>query len=493
MSKLYDKSKNYYKFFEQQTNFEKELSEFSFYDNSLHKPKKYNKCVPFVGLGGVPLSGDGNHSESVYVDYSDSHTLIIGPTGSKKSRLIAMPMVRILGESQESMIVCDPKAEIYNRTSGYLLDCKYRIYVLNLRDPNYGDCWNPLAIAYEFFKNNDIDRAYELVNDIVTNIAYREKATNDPFWDNSFASLLLGLIMFLFKFCKENQLQDSDVNIGNVIELRKKMFSGYSNKILDSKLWKYASQDIFIETALLGTVMAPEGTRRSILSTFDEKMRIFTTQPNLLKMLSVNNINYNSLLEKSTAIFLILPDEKTSYHGLVSLFVKQSYEYMIYLMQKNSVYHKRVNYVLDEFSSLPTINDFAAMITAARSRNIRFNIIIQSKHQLLLRYKDDTDTIQSNCNNWVFLTSRELAILNEISQLGGNSFENGIMKPVLSVSDLQRLDKDEGEVIILRGRKKPYITRLPDIEKYDKNKYKSVSLHRINEMEIKSLNFDALL
>lgn len=92
-----------------------------------------------------------------------------------------------------------------------------------------------------------------------------------------------------------------------------------------------------------------------------------------------------------------------------------------------------------------------------------------------------------------FLTSRELAILNEISQLGGNSFENGIMKPVLSVSDLQRLDKDEGEVIILRGRKKPYITRLPDIEKYDKNKYKSVSLHRINEMEIKSLNFDALL
>lgn len=496
MSKLYEKSQKKFKFFEQTQDVEKTLCEFKFSDNSIHKPSKHNKNIPIVGLGGVPLSGNGNNGKSVFVDHSDSHTLVIGPTGSKKSRLIVMPMVRILGEAQETMIICDPKAEIYDRMTEYLKKRNYNIFILNLRDPNYGDCWNPLSMAFEFYKKNDIDMAYELVNDIVTNIAFRERATNDPFWDNSFASLLLGLIMLLFKLCKEKNLEDNLVNIWNVIELRKELFTkeGIRNNLSNNKIWEYATKDDFIETALIGTVMAPEGTQRSILSTFDEKMRIFSTQPNLLRMLSDNTINFQELISKPTAMFLILPDEKTSYHGLVSLFVKQSYEYIIYLLQKNRADSNtiRVNYILDEFSSLPTINDFPAMITAARSRNIRFNIIIQSKHQLLLRYKDDTDTIQSNCNNWIFLTSRELELLREISELCGKSVEHGIVNSIIPIDELQRLEKEKGEALILSGRKKPYITRLPDIEAYDNNRYNKIPIKKRSETEIVSINFDEL-
>ncbi len=270
------------------------------------------------------------------------------------------------------------------------------------------------------------------------------------------------------------------------------MRSRSRDNIQNSRLWNYASQDVFIETSLIGTVMAPEGTQKSILSTFDEKMRIFSTQPNLLRMLSVNHIRLDSLLKEPTAIFLILPDEKTSFHGLVSLFVKQSYEYIIYLMQKLSRNNKRINYILDEFSSLPTIHDFPAMITAARSRNIRFNIIIQSKHQLSLRYKEEADTIQSNCNNWLFLTSRELSMLSEISRLGGDTYENGILKPILSVPELQRLEKEQGEVLVLRGRKKPYITRLPDIQIYDKNIFYPIPQKEIDSISQITIDFNSL-
>jgi hypothetical protein len=125
----------------------------------------------------------------------------------------------------------------------------------------------------------------------------------------------------------------------------------------------------------------------------------------------------------------------------------------------------RINYVLDEFSSLPKISDFPAMISAARSRNIRFNLIIQSKHQLMERYGNEAETIQSNCINWIFLTSRELPLLEYISALCGNRISG--TKPLLTVSELQRFNKNEGEVLILSGRKRPFKGNLPDISKYD--------------------------
>ena len=210
----------------------------------------------------------------------------------------------------------------------------------------------------------------------------------------------------------------------------------------------------------------------------NEKIRSFSIQPNLLRMLSVSEFDMDTLGEKPTAVFLIMPDEKTTYHRLVSLFIKQSYEYTIYSAQKQAgedgfILGKmpvRVNYILDEFSSLPTIKDFPAMISAARSRNIRFNLIMQSKHQLLQRYDQEAWTIQSNCNNWIFLTSRELDFLQEISELCGE-VTGQQKKSLLSVSDLQRLDKDKGEVLILSGRLNPCIARLPDIDEYDKGKF----------------------
>ena len=106
------------------------------------------------------------------------------------------------------------------------------------------------------------------------------------------------------------------------------------------------------------------------------------------------------------------------------------------------------------------------MITAARSRNIRFNLFLQSKHQLKLRYGEESETIMSNCENWLFLTSREVELLKEVSDLCGT---NGgtTNQPLLSISDLQRLDKQAGEVLILSGRNKPYISYLADIDLFE--------------------------
>lgn len=152
----------------------------------------------------------------------------------------------------------------------------------------------------------------------------------------------------------------------------------------NSQLWKYLSDDELIAASISGTVYAPKDTMNSILSVFDQHMRTFTIQPTLMEMLSNNDFNVGDIGIKKTAVFLITPDEKTSYHKLVSLFVKQSYEYLIYCasLNSNNSVENRITFVLDEFSSLPTISDMPAMISAARSRKIRFLLVVQSKSSL---------------------------------------------------------------------------------------------------------------
>jgi uncharacterized protein YrzB (UPF0473 family) len=221
-------------------------------------------------------------------------------------------------------------------------------------------------------------------------------------------------------------------------------------------------------------------------------VRLFALQPNLVDAFSFNDIDFKSMFDKPTACFVVMPDEKTTYHGLVSLFIKQSYEILINSYQSTARDKPlRINYVLDEFSSLPTISDFPAMITAARSRNIRFNLILQSKHQLQKRYEQESETIQDNCTNWIFLTSKEIKLLQELSLLCGTDYlDNGANRPVISIEELQRLDKDMGEALILSGRNKPYIARLPDIEVYGKFTDKTISFLKRDIKKRVELEFD---
>jgi len=133
--------------------------------------------------------------------------------------------------------------------------------------------------------------------------------------------------------------------------------------------------------------------------------------------------------------------------------------------QKKKSLPLRVNYLLDEFSSLPPIKDFPAMITASRSRNIRFNLLIQSFNQLYQRYGNDAETIKGNCENWIYLHSREKSTLEELCLLAGMKSNN---EQLASTSLLQRLDKDKGEAFILHKRQFPFITNLLDIDSYPK-------------------------
>jgi len=408
--------------------------------------------------GGIPLYSD---SEAVYVEKDDTHTLIIGSTGSKKTRLIGMPALQMFANAGESFIANDPKAELYKKTYPLLKKRGYRIFVLNLRDPTHSDAWNPLRIPYLLYQGNQKDKATELTMDMASCIA-KNGNIREPYWENSAADLLAGLILLLFEYANENE-----IHFRSLRALRTQAFKIEDDKYpyIRNHFLRNLNKSSFLCALLSGTAEVTEETRSCIISEFDQSMTPFLCQDNLIDMLSESNFDMSEIGKTKTAVFLIVPDENTLYNKLISVFVKQCYTELLREAEKhpNNKLPLRVNFLLDEFSNLPAITDFPAMISASRSRNIRFNLFIQSQNQLVEQYGYHAGTIKGNCENWVFLHSRELSMLNEIAELSGmkNSEE-----PLISVPMLQTLKKEKGEAFILNKRLYPYITTLLDIDKY---------------------------
>ena len=434
-------------------------SRFLVEQNRFTGPKSYDGFV-----SGPPLAYDREHG-AVAVDSSDNHTLVYGASGSKKTRCVIMPTIRMLGFAGESMIINDPKGELYRTMARFLEDQNYNIVTLNFRDASVGDCWNFLEIPYHFYKEGNIDKACEFIEDVAKTITL-DTETTEPFWSNSAASCLYGLILCLFRYCKEYNKLDESVNIGNLLTLRQKMFaSKRSYSSTPNPIWEWAKEDELIAASMTGTMETASDTQRGILSTLDQALKTFVISPSLVEMLSHTTFSFDRITQEKTAVFLLTPDEKTTYHRLVALYISQSYQQFVSLAdQSGGKLPGRLNYVLDEFSSIPTIGcDFPQYLAAGRSRNLRFILCLQSKNQLVHAYKENAQTITANCTNWIYLFSRELELLKDISALCGEKKDH---TPNLSIYDLQQLDKEKNQALLLSARCKPAIVNLLDISGY---------------------------
>lgn len=84
----------------------------------------------------------------------ETHALVLGTTGTGKTQVLANPTIRILAHSAQkpSMVVTDPKGELYADNAAVLKDEGYEIVVLNLNDPYASSMWNPMEIAYRTYE-----------------------------------------------------------------------------------------------------------------------------------------------------------------------------------------------------------------------------------------------------------------------------------------------------------------------------------------------------
>ena len=424
---------------------------------------EFKKGLDVVNIkdSSVPAAGIALYSKKgkMWVDNGEDHYLVMGATGSGKTVIVAKPMIKLLAKHNESMILTDPKGELYEETAEVLKEAGYNIIVLNFRDPQHGNAWNPMSLPYELYKVGNTDKSIELLDDLALNILYEEKSSGDPFWEKTAADYFTGLALGLFEDATPEQVNLNSLNL--MCSLGEERFGGPNNNYIKEYFnGKDPAKPAYINAS--GTVFTADETKQGIIATFKQKIKLFSSRENLSEMLAYSDFDMRDIGRKKTAVFLIVQDEKKTLHPLATIFIKQCYETLIDVAQESGgKLPFRTNFILDEFANMPPLKDVTTMVTAARSRLIRFTFIIQNFAQLTQVYgKENGDTIRGNCN-LVYLISSEIAALEEISKMCGEvkskEKDKTASTPLVTVSDLQRLNKFE--IIVLRRRLFPYKTR----------------------------------
>ena len=161
----------------------------------------------FPGAGGTIISRIG---KTLYIDDTLTNNLIIGITRSGKGEMFVIPSIDVYSRAEEktSMVITDPKMELYKTSKKTLEERGYLVYLLNLDDPLHSMGFNPLEQIKEEYLKKNYAEAELLAQAFSFSIFNPDSATNqDSFWQETAASLLTALILAHIQDCvKEDEL-----------------------------------------------------------------------------------------------------------------------------------------------------------------------------------------------------------------------------------------------------------------------------------------------
>lgn len=394
---------------------------------------------------GIPFMYD---KENLYLLKNNYHTLVIGSTGSGKTQTIVLPTIKLSMRAGESIVVSDPKGELYKSTASQLEKEGYKVNVIDFENPNFGNGYNPLTLPYQVYKGGNTDKAMEMLEDLGYYLLYDKKErTSDPFWINSTIDYFTGLVLYLFETANEEE-----VNLVSVSSLANDLCETEKCNKFMSNLEKNSA--IYINVA--GTLKAPPETKGSILAVFNQKIKRYISRENLSNMLLKTDFEFSKIGSDKSALFIIGGLNSFS-DGLIPLIINQIYNVVDLYGNKE----KSVNIILDEFDSLLPIKNFYKLITASRSIYVKFIVIVKGYRELINLYGvEDAEFLKQCFQTIVYLISNDVTTLEEISSLCGKTEEN---KPLIDIEELKRLKTYEA--IVLTLRQMPIKTKLlPDYE-----------------------------
>ncbi len=425
-----------------------------------------------IKKSGIQMMYDNNNN-NLYIKDDESHTLVIGITGSGKTQSTMLPELRLAVKAQESFIVHDVKGEIYEILSGELKKQNYNIIVINLGNPTVGNNFNPLSLPYELYKNGKKDKAIELLENIEYYFCCNETFNEsiDSFWNNSANSLFIGLALYLFENAK-----DEEINISSLLNLASD-FDKLSQQVKEYD----KTSPAYIN--LSNTILAPADTKGSIISVFVQNLRTFVARETLLKMLSSTNFDLMNIQKDKTALFIISNNKLVS-RRLIPLIIEECY----YASTSTNDKTRRLNIIIDEFENLVPIKDFSNMLTLARSFNIKFSVFIRSLLELRNTYgTEGTEILKMLFGNIIYLLANDTETLESISNLCGKVQTEKGYEPLISIEDLKLLNTFEA--IILMPRIYPIKTKLlPDYQIDWKFSDEKVAFKEMANKEVKTFN-----
>ena len=340
------------------------------------------------------------------------HCAVFGASGTMKSRAVVRNALFSAIRRGESVLISDPKSEMYNDTAELFRRNGYEVKVLNLVDPRHGDSWNCMSDL-----NGDTMMAQVLTNVIIGNTS---SGKGDHFWDNGESNLLKALVLYTDL---DKSLTPERKNLAYVYQLltrnsEKTLTAMFEKLPLDHparapfNLFSQAS-----DTVKSGIILGL-GTRLQVLQNDAVK-----------QLVSFSDIDLTAPGKHKCAYYIILSDQETSMAFLSSLFF--SFLFIKLTRFADNSPEGRcpipVNLILDEFNNIgriggaPDGSDFCRSLSVIRSRDIRVMIAVQSLGQLQNRYPNNLwAEIIGNCDIQLMLGCTDDVTADYISDRSGD-------------------------------------------------------------------------
>ena len=407
------------------------------------------------------------------------HALVIGATGSGKTTPFINPMIQCIAATNcgSSMIMTDPKGELFDLHSGFLKERGYEVMVLDLRDTYSSSRWNPLEPIWDAYQeylqagrgiiahldsmdsypdlkrvNGDaapgeawveydgkaytdldhcksdvsvakqkiFDEMYEDLSDLVGGLVPIQNE-KDPLWEKGARSIVMATCLAMLEDSENPELgmTKEKFNLFNINKALTDSANGYKALKDYFEGRGQLSQAYQLSRQVLG---APETTMSSYMSITMDKLNLFNDR-GLCGLTSATDLKAEKLAFQPTAVFLKIPDEKDTRHALASLFILSTYKALIKIATPlpGQTLPRNVYFIMDEFGNMPKIDKFGQMITVGRSRKIWFNMVVQSFVQLTNVYgKETADIVIGNCGVKMFIGSNDTDTCKMFSEMCGN-------------------------------------------------------------------------
>ncbi len=342
------------------------------------------------------------------------NTLVCGGSGAGKTRFYCKPN---LMQANTSFVILDPKGEIV-RDVGKLLEAKgYEIKVLDLISMEKSHCYNPFVYLQN---DNDIQR---LVTNLFKSTTPKGSQSNDPFWDTAASMLLLALVFYLHYEAPEDEQNFAMVmemlRAGVIEDEEEPRPSPLDN--LFSEL-EYENPDHIALKYYHSYHSGSAKTLKSIQITLAARLEKFNLE-SLASLTSTDELELETLGEKKTALFALIPDNDTSFNFLVSILYTQLFQQLFYSADHihGGSLPIPVHFLMDEFANVSLPDDFDKILSVMRSRSVSVSIILQNLAQLKALFEKQWESIVGNCDEFLYLGGNEQSTHKYVSELLGKS------------------------------------------------------------------------
>jgi len=347
----------------------------------------------------------------------NNNVMVIGGSGTGKSRYVVKPNIL---QANCSYVITDPSGELLETMGTYLQKEGYEVRVFNLVQMDHSNCYNP----FHYIRNDE--GVLTMINALIKNTTPKGSSSNDPFWEKAETALLQALSFFLVSECSAEER-----NFSNVMKLLrcaevKEGQEDYASvlDILFKELEENKPEHIAVRQYKVFKQAAGK-TAQSILVSCSVRLAVFNLTV-INKLTGTDDIDLGSIGDKKTALFCITPTADTTFNFLISLLYTQLFE-TLYHKAETKCKGKRlpvhVRFLLDEFSNIGTIPDFAQKLSTMRKYEISCTIILQALSQIKALYKDDWEVLIGNCDEFLFLGGSDATTLEYISKKLGNLYD----------------------------------------------------------------------